>query len=66
MLRRITGPEREEAAGDCRKLHNEDFTICTVLSPEPTTVKGCPAVCNWPCDETALLRETKKYPKRVK
>jgi hypothetical protein len=59
-----TGPEREEAAGDCRKLNNEDLTIYTVLSPERAPVKGYPAVCNWPSDEAALLRATKKkHPK---
>jgi hypothetical protein len=64
VLRRITGPEREEAAGDCRKLHNGDLTIYTARSPERAPVKGYPAVCNWPSDEAALLRATKKkHPK---
>jgi hypothetical protein len=29
VLRRIIGPKREEVTGEWRKLHNENFIICT-------------------------------------
>jgi hypothetical protein len=29
VLRRIFGPKRDEVTGEWRKLHNEDFLICT-------------------------------------
>jgi hypothetical protein len=29
VLRRIYGPRRDEGTGEWRKLHNEDFIICT-------------------------------------
>jgi hypothetical protein len=29
VLRRIFGPKRDEITGESRKLHSEDFIICT-------------------------------------
>jgi len=29
VLRRIFGPRRDEVTGEWRKLHNEEFMICT-------------------------------------
>jgi hypothetical protein len=29
VLKRIFGPKRDDVRGEWRKLHNEDFTICT-------------------------------------
>jgi hypothetical protein len=29
VLRRIFGPKRDEVTGECRKLHNGSFIICT-------------------------------------
>jgi hypothetical protein len=29
VLRRIFGPKRDEVTGEWRKLHNENFIICT-------------------------------------
>jgi hypothetical protein len=30
LLRRIFGPEREEVAGNWRRLHSENFITCTL------------------------------------
>jgi len=30
VLRRIFGPKTEKVAGSWRRLHNEDFIICTL------------------------------------
>jgi hypothetical protein len=30
VLRRIFGPKRDEVTGEWRKLHNEEFVICTL------------------------------------
>jgi hypothetical protein len=30
VIRRISGPKREEITGGCRKIHNEKVKICTL------------------------------------
>jgi hypothetical protein len=29
VLRRIFGPKRDEVTGQCRRLHNKSFMLCT-------------------------------------
>jgi hypothetical protein len=29
VLKRVFGPKRDEVTGEWRKLHNEEFIICT-------------------------------------
>jgi len=40
VLRRISGPKRDEVAGECRKLHNEELNDLYFLSSIVRVIKS--------------------------